>query len=291
MRSRSPWSLLPVGLVGFVAAVGITFFADGPGGAVAASSQTTTPTTIAVNTSSSNIASGRTLFIENCSSCHGTNAEGSARAPSLLGLGAATIDFWVSTGRMPLAYPTAQAAEKPPLFDAKQTQAIVAYVTHLHPGGPGIPYVDVAAGDVSEGQILFSLNCAGCHTITGAGDALASGYYAPSLYPATATQIAEAMRTGPGNMPRFSPTQLTPAQLTDIVAYVHKYIQHPVDIGGLGLGAVGPVAEGFVALAIGVGLLMALAYWIGDRAVGPDAAPPKGDEGHGVTGAAGHAGH
>jgi len=166
---------------------------------------------------------------------------------------------------MPLAYPTAQAAEKPSIFTAAQRHAIVAWVTSLAPGGPGIPRVNLKGANVAEGNEIFSLNCAGCHTITGAGDALANGYYAPSLFPATATEIAEAVRTGPGNMPRFSTAQISPSQLDDVVAYVKEYIQHPKDIGGLGLGHVGPVAEGFVGLALGVGSLMVVSYWIGDR--------------------------
>jgi ubiquinol-cytochrome c reductase cytochrome c subunit len=47
---------------------------------------------------------------------------------------------------------------------------------------------------------------------------------------------------------------------------VTKVIQHPDNRGGLGLGGIGPVAEGFVGLLIGVGALMLVAFWIGDRA-------------------------
>src|SRR6202035_4461560 len=57
---------------------------------------------------SSYIAPGQTLFELNCSSCHGVDATGTDRAPNLQGLGPATVDFWVSTGRMPLAIATAQ---------------------------------------------------------------------------------------------------------------------------------------------------------------------------------------
>ena len=32
-----------------------------------------------------------------------------------------------------------------------------------------------------------------------------------------------------------------------------------------GLGGVGPVAEGFVALLIGVGVLVLVCFWIGER--------------------------
>jgi ubiquinol-cytochrome c reductase cytochrome c subunit len=50
------------------------------------------------------------------------------------------------------------------------------------------------------------------------------------------------------------------------VAYVTGPIQHPDNRGGLGLGGIGPVAEGFVALFVGVGALMLVAFWLGERA-------------------------
>ncbi len=210
-------------------------------------------TTLKLNPST--IKLGHTLFVENCSSCHGDAAQGTSRAPNLQGLGAATIDFWVSTGRMPLADPTAQAAIKPPRFNRSQTLAIAAYVSSLASGGPPIPQVNLGAASLSAGEGLFSTNCAACHTITGVGDALADGVYAPSLYTATPTQIAEAVRTGPGNMPRFGTSNLSNQQVADIVKYV-KYLQNPNDAGGIGLGHVGPVAEGFVGILIGLGALM-----------------------------------
>ena len=216
----------------------------------------------------SGIGPGEVLFQQNCASCHGTDAYGTDRAPNLVGLGAATVDFWVSTGRMPLAISSQQALRKPPRFDRAQTLQIVAYVTSLAPGGvngPSIPSVNTKSANLAQGNNLFVLNCAGCHTITGAGDALASGYFAPSLHKATSTQVAEAMRTGPGNMPRFSSGTLSDSQVADIVAYVTQVIQHPNNRGGIGLGGIGPVAEGFVGLLVGVGGLMLVAFFVGDR--------------------------
>jgi ubiquinol-cytochrome c reductase cytochrome c subunit len=215
------------------------------------------------------IAPGHTLFELNCSSCHGVDASGTDRAPNLQGLGPATVDFWVSTGRMPLAASNEQPVRKPPRFTRKKTLQIVAFVSSLAPTAPdypsGIPKVDVAAGNVAEGNALFVLNCAGCHTITGAGDALSAGYFAPSLHKAVPRQMAEAIRTGPSQMPHFGPGNLSNQQVADIVAYVSGPIQHPSDRGGLGLGGIGPVAEGFVGLLFGVGGLMLVAFWLGDR--------------------------
>lgn len=226
-------------------------------------SQTGALTTLTLD--SSTIPYGKSLFVENCASCHGAQAQGTSRAPNLQGLGAATIDFWVSTGRMPLANPSIQALRKPSRFTRSQTLAIDAFVTSLAPGGPAIPNVNLSLANVSAGESLFSTNCAACHTITGAGDALASGVYAPSLYSATPTQVAEAIRSGPGNMPRFGSGMMTDQQVADLVKYV-EYLKNPNDRGGIALGHVGPVTEGFVGILIGLGSLMLLGLWIGGKA-------------------------
>ena len=212
------------------------------------------------------IAPGQALFAANCSSCHGPEALGTVRAPNLQGLGAGTVDFWVSTGRMPLANSSVQATRKPPRFNRLQTLEIAAWVQSLTPGvGVQVPVVNTNQADLESGNTLFTLNCAACHTITGAGDALMDGAYAPSLHLATPTQIVEAIRSGPGNMPHFGTGNITNTEARDIAAYVNGVIQHPSNPGGVGLGGIGPVGEGFVGLLVGVGALMLVCFWIGDR--------------------------
>jgi ubiquinol-cytochrome c reductase cytochrome c subunit len=212
------------------------------------------------------LAAGQSLFEQNCSSCHGPEAAGSAAAPNLVGLGPATVMFWVTTGRMPASTPlTVQAPQKTPRLTNTQAAEVAAWINSLDPAAPYVPKVNLKGANLAEGASLFALNCAACHTITGAGDALAYGTRAPSLHKATPTQIASAIRTGPMNMPDFT-GNLSDNQVRDIVAYVSEYIQHPRNNGGFGLGGVGPVAEGFVALLIGVGVLVLVCFWIGERA-------------------------
>jgi ubiquinol-cytochrome c reductase cytochrome c subunit len=219
------------------------------------------------------IDAGRLLFAQTCSSCHGNDANGvgqnglAAIGPNLQGVGAATIDFWVSSGRMPAADVKAVEAERRPTrLTPLQALELAAWVNSLDPAVPAVPDPHLNGADQSVGANLFSLNCAACHTITGAGDALAFGTNAPSLQvrSITARQVAEAIRTGPANMPRFS-GNLTDQQVADLVSYVTTRIQHPDNPGGFGLGGVGPVAEGFVALLIGVGGLVLICFWIGER--------------------------
>ncbi len=216
---------------------------------------------------------GRLLFAQTCSSCHGNEANGvgpegqATIGPNLQGVGAATVDFWVSTGRMPAADVKAVEAERRATrLTPLQALELAAWVNSLDPSVPAVPYPHLQGSNQSVGQDLFSLNCAACHTITGSGDALAFGTNAPSLQNknVTAQQVVEAIRIGPANMPRFS-GNLTDQQVADIVSYVTRRLQHGTNPGGFSLGGVGPVAEGFVALLIGVGGLALICFWIGDR--------------------------
>ncbi len=214
---------------------------------------------------------GRALYMQNCASCHGTEANGvpaggsSGAYPALVGLGPATINFWVSSGRMPAADPRqVQAMRQKPRLSDSQSLAIAAWVNSLAPSYPYIPTPNLATASVKNGAELFALNCAACHTIEGMGDALASNTYAPSLHNIPAYQVAEAIRIGPGNMPRFT-GNLSDAQADDIVKFVTTYISHPQNPGGLGLGGLGPVAEGFIGLALGVGVLAIFGFWVGER--------------------------
>jgi ubiquinol-cytochrome c reductase cytochrome c subunit len=211
---------------------------------------------------------GRALYRQSCASCHGSAAQGGTvegkLAPALVGRGAARVDFWLSTGRMPLAAPTAQATRKPPAFNASQRAAIVAYIQSLGAGGPPIPGVDLFHASLVDGGELYRSNCAACHQAAGIGGALSYGAYAPSLHSSTPVQVAEAVRTGPGNMPVFGEDTLSDPQVNDIVRYV-QYLHHPDDRGGASLGHSGPAAEGFVGLLGGLGVLLAIIFWIGTR--------------------------
>lgn len=214
---------------------------------------------------------GRALYMQNCATCHGVEANGVPASgtdgayPNLIGVGPATVDFWIESGRMPAADPrSVQAARHAARLNHKQALAVAAWVNSLSPSLPLIPTPHLNNANVSDGAALFALNCAACHTIEGAGDALAASTYAPSLRHIPAFQVVEAIRTGPGNMPRFT-GNLSDKQVNDIVKYVTTEIQHPNNPGGLGLGGLGPVAEGFVGLALGVGILALLGYWVGER--------------------------
>jgi ubiquinol-cytochrome c reductase cytochrome c subunit len=209
------------------------------------------------------IVEGKNLFTTSCASCHGAFAQGTSQAPSLVGAGAAAVDFQVSTGRMPLKQTDAEAPRKPSVFTPQQTYAIAAYVASLG-GGPSVPaasQVSSAGADTALGLSLFNANCAQCHNYAGAGGALTDGKYAPPLTDATNRQIYEAMLTGPEAMPVFNDNTITPAEKRDIIAYVTQS-RTEANPGGFSLGRVGPVTEGLVAWLGGMVALVLAAMWI-----------------------------
>jgi ubiquinol-cytochrome c reductase cytochrome c subunit len=228
----------------------------------AAASEKNTTNTIKPRLPAALVSSGRALFESSCASCHGMNAQGiRGRAPSLHGVGALAADFYLQTGRMPLPSPHAQPLRSSPAFPQSQIKALIAYVASF--GGPPIPVVHPPRGSLSEGQRLFGLDCAGCHTIQGQGG-IVTGAIVPSLNQATPTQIAQAIRVGPYVMPRFGPGELSDAQIDSIARYIQS-TQHPEDRGGWGIGRIGPIPEGMVAWLLAAAALLLIARLLGER--------------------------
>jgi len=240
-------------VAGGLVAVGVLYSTLSGGGASAAST----------TTESSQVAAGQSLFVASCSSCHGLNAQGTSQGPSLIGAGAAAVDFQMSTGRMPAKELGAENDRKPSQFSQQQIYDIAAYVASLG-GGPAIPsasQVSTSGADTALGSELFSTNCAQCHGFAGAGGALTYGKNAPSLNASTPTQIYEAMLTGPEAMPVFGDGTVTPAEKKDIIAYVTQ-TRKEANPGGFSLGRTGTVTEGLVGWLGGLGFLVIIAMWL-----------------------------
>ncbi|MEV1074439.1 cytochrome bc1 complex diheme cytochrome c subunit [Micromonospora parva] len=212
-------------------------------------------------------AEGKALFDVSCVTCHGRNAQGvEGRGPSLIGVGAASVEFQVSSGRMPMARQEAQAHRKPPVFTDEQTRQLAQYIQELG-GGPVVPEGDDLReeGNVAAGGELFRINCSQCHAFGGGGGALSSGKFAPSLHPATDRQIYAAMLSGPQNMPVFGDNQLRPEQKADIIAYIQETLKHDQDPGGFNLGRYGPSTEGLAIFLVGIVALVFASLWIAGK--------------------------
>ncbi len=222
---------------------------------------------------------GRHLYLRDCAFCHGTDGRGTARGPSVVDgtNGSALTDFMLRTGRMPIDAPRDETTHGDPVYEEDEIRALVSYTqTAFRTTGPDIPRVDPAGGDLSMGQQLYQQHCSACHATTGIGGAMltqrgretlggTTGIIIPGIEEATALEIAEATRTGPGTMPVFGPSVISDEDLDSLVRYT-LYLKNPRDVGGAPLGHVGPVVEGLVGWLVGLGVLLIFIRWIGTRA-------------------------
>ena len=228
------------------------------------------------NYTSQEVAQGKALFLNNCASCHGQNGEGQLQrqgtiiGPSLVGVGAAAVDFQVRTGRMPAAGQGAQIRKHRVMYSERESNLMAAFVASLAPG-PAIPAKNqydtagLSKSELARGGELFRSNCAQCHGASANGGALSYGKYAPAIKVA-AVHIYEAMQTGPQQMPPFSDSTIAPADKKKIIGYIES-MEASTNQGGTGLGRLGTVPEGLVGWLVGVGALIVVAVWLGIKGV------------------------
>ena len=209
-------------------------------------------------------ARGRALYAEHCASCHGADFGGTPNGPPLTNSGPGGIDFMLATGRMPLNVPGAESLRQPVHFTSGEIRDIVnAVVAGTGTRTPPIPQV-TPGDDVVRGRQLFATDCEQCHGATAYGAVVGYGWLAPAILPDEPTQIAEAIRLGPGEMPPFTPRLLPDRDVADIIGYVETLPGAP-NPGGFPLTSVGPVGEGAVGVALGVGLPILVMLAVGSR--------------------------
>ncbi|GHA83541.1 cytochrome bc1 complex diheme cytochrome c subunit [Streptomyces termitum] len=253
-RRRHPLAAVVVLLLA-LAATGGLYAAFAPAGTAKAD----------VTAQSLAIEEGKKLYSVGCASCHGTGGQGTTDGPSLVGVGSASVDFQVGTGRMPAQQPGAQVPKKKVIYTQAEIDQLAAYVASLGAGPitPKEAQYDPAGADAAKGGELFRTNCAQCHNFTGKGGALTYGKYAPPLDGVSPKHLYEAMQTGPQNMPSFPDSTMPEQQKKDIIAYVEAVNgDKTVSPGGLTLGGLGPVSEGLFAWIFGLGALIAVAIWV-----------------------------
>lgn len=229
------------------------------------------------------IQRGRNIFGAQCALCHGEAGRGVSQeaspqswGPSLVGVGPASADYMLRTGRMPVDDPNARLRHRPQQVTDPERRALVAYVASLAPNeGAEIP--DVSGwreAELSEGLEIFTSNCAACHGPTAAGIAVGQEDVSSTLDVATPLEIAEAIRVGPGVMPVFGEDAIPQEELEAVTAWVMDLRERAAP-GGAQVGRSGPVWEGLLAWVVGLGSLAIVMYVLGHKAGGDHDVEPN----------------
>src|SRR5438132_6241874 len=131
------------------------------------------------------------IYLADCAICHGADARGTNQGPSLIGVGRASVDYYLTTGRMPIVNPALYPIDPnkvprrhKPYYPPATINALEDYIEGITgPGGPGIPFLEPNP-NVAVGGEVFRLQCAACHAWAGDGGALLHRE-APQLHDAT----------------------------------------------------------------------------------------------------------
>jgi high-affinity iron transporter len=173
------------------------------------------------------LANGAQLYQTNCVSCHGTTGLGDGPTAASLNpkppaIGDAAFMQDVTPAMMFRKISIGVTGTAMPAFSAltpEQRWNVVMYVTSLRH----------SAAKAAEGEGLYVQGCASCHGLTGLGDAAAARSLSklptelgsfPWQVERTDDQIADAITMGVAGSPMPPSSQLTPAQVQAVVAYV-----------------------------------------------------------------------
>lgn len=212
---------------------------------------------------------GDTLYSVHCARCHAADGTGGADptgiAPPLVGMEVARVDLALLTGRMPPA--RVDGSGRGRTWSDGERETLVAHLTELFDLEGQRP--DPEPGDPAVGRELFATHCASCHGYTGAGGVAGGGAITPGLLELEPVVIAEAVRVGPFQMPRFAEQQISDEGVGDLVAYLEEILEEETT-PLLGLGELHPVyLSGFVAL-LALAMLFSCMVIAGRVAMFPD---------------------
>ena len=215
------------------------------------------------------IDEGKKLYAVGCASCHGTGGQGTSDGPSLVGVGAAAVDFQVGTGRMPAQQPGAQVPKKKVIYTQAEIDQLAAYIASLG-AGPTVPTeaaVQPGRRGHRQGRRAVPHQLRAVPQLHRQGrrpDATASTRRASRAWTrSTSTRPCRPARRTcrPSPTPRCrSRTRRTSSRTCNAVN--GDDTENP---GGLELGGLGPVSEGLFAWIFGLGALIAVAVWVAAR--------------------------
>lgn len=217
---------------------------------------------------------GDTIYSTHCARCHGADGRGGTDpdAPPLVGMEAARVDLVLRTGRMPPAREDGSGQGEIEWNDDNR-EVLLAHLTAVFDLEGSIPSPE--EGEAAAGREVFARHCAACHGYTGDGGVGGAGVFVPNLLGLDPVTLAEAVRVGPFQMPRFAEEQVSDEDLGDIAAYLEEVAAE--EGTPLNLVELNPV---FLAAFVGV-LAIAMLFsclWIAGRVtMFPDPAPTGTD--------------
>ena len=218
--------------------------------------------------STEQVEEGERLFVSNCATCHGMNADGTDNGYSLVGVGAASVEFQVGTGRMPLQMQGPQAQQKPPQFNDEQTSQMAAYVgiAGRRTGCARGCSTWMRTRATPPAVVSCSGSTAPCATTPQqpAAHSPRGSSRRPLMGSIRGSHYTLAMSTGPQNMPVYNDANIPPEDKRDIIAFL-KNDHFQSSPGGFSLGSFGPVSEGLLIWTLGLALLIGSMVWLTSR--------------------------
>lgn len=168
-----------------------------------------------------NLTRGRTLYVDNCTSCHGTRGEGGLGKPlnSKALLATASDEVLIETikaGRPNTTMPAWSQGNGGPLTD-EDIRQIVAFLRAWEPTAPEIKTEFVPSA--ARGATLFSSTCEICHGVDGKGGTAPSLNDLNRLKSLNDDWYSQTIANGrpAKGMPTWG-TVLSPNQIQDLVA-------------------------------------------------------------------------
>lgn len=172
---------------------------------------------------------GEQVYAATCAACHGPGggglpgAEGIRAGPPILGLETAYVDQLLRTGRMPIRSDEL-GVNREKLTDDEREAALAWMVDTMGLAGQ-VP--TVREGDRARGHELYGIYCAACHGATGQGGIGAEGTLILEVTDLDPVAVAEAIRVGPFDMPRFEAEVLSDEDVDAIVTFVAEDLSDP----------------------------------------------------------------
>ncbi len=182
---------------------------------------------------------GAEVFRENCIACHGSRGEGVRNVGPALNtqefLKAATDELIFNTitdGRPGTAMPAWGQSQGGP-FTPQIVDDLVAFIRSWQPTAPSAAEI-VYHGDPVSGAILFSTTCYACHGLSGSGTEIAPQLAgAPILDDNEALYATISKGRIEAGMPQWGQV-LSPAEINDVIAYLHTLSAAPATVAGGG---------------------------------------------------------